>query len=35
MNASAHLEGKTEHLAESVVKKGIKSAMGSTRASHA
>ena len=35
MNASAHLEGKTEHLAESVVKKGIKSAMGTTRASHA
>jgi len=35
MNASAHLEGKTEHLAESIVKKGIKSAMGTARASHA
>jgi len=35
MNASAHLEGKTEHFAESMVKKGIKSAMGTTRASHA
>lgn len=35
MNASAHLEGKTEHLAESIVKKGIKSAMGTARATHA
>jgi hypothetical protein len=35
MNASAHLEGKTEHLAESLVKKGIKSATGTHRASHA
>src|SRR5437588_3739704 len=35
MNASAHLEGKTEHFAESMVKKGIKSAMGTARASHA
>jgi hypothetical protein len=35
MNASAHVEGKAEHLAESIVKKGIKSAAGTARASHA
>jgi hypothetical protein len=32
MNASAHVEGKAEHLAESLVKKGMKSAKGTTRA---
>jgi hypothetical protein len=32
MNASAHLEGKAEHFAESLVKKGIKSTKGTTRA---
>jgi hypothetical protein len=32
MNASAHLEGKAEHFAESLVKKGMKSAKGTTRA---
>ena len=35
MNASAHVEGKAEHFAEGIVKKGIKSVMGTTRASHA
>jgi hypothetical protein len=35
MNASAHLEGKAEHFGEGLVKKGIKSAMGTTRASRA
>lgn len=35
MNASAHVEGKAEHFAEGIVKKGIKSAMGTSRASHA
>jgi TrbL/VirB6 plasmid conjugal transfer protein len=35
MNASAHVEGKAEHVAEGIVKKGIKSAMGATRATHA
>jgi len=32
MNASAHVEGKAEHFAESLVKKGMKSAKGTTRA---
>ncbi len=35
MNASAHLEGKAEHLAGSLGKKAIKSAMGTARATHA
>lgn len=35
MNASAHLELKAEHLGEGIVKKALKGAMGTTRASHA
>jgi hypothetical protein len=35
MNASAHLELKAEHLGESIVKKAVKSAVGTTRAAHA
>lgn len=35
MNATAHLELKTEHLAEGLAKKAVKSAMATTRASHA
>jgi hypothetical protein len=32
MNASAHLEGKAEHLAEGIGKKAVKAAMGTARA---
>src|SRR5437588_12308764 len=35
MNAYAHLEGKTEHLAERILKKGIQSAMGTATSAHA
>ena len=35
MNASAHLELKAEHLGEGIVKKALKGAMGTVRASHA
>jgi hypothetical protein len=35
MNASAHLELKAEHLGEGMVKKAVKGAMGTVRASHA
>jgi hypothetical protein len=35
MNASAHVELKAEHLGEGLVKKAVKSAMGTVRATHA
>lgn len=35
MNASAHVELKAEHLGEGLVKRAVKSAMGSVRATHA